>query len=488
MQYDGCETKKGGLMDISDIVVGKRHRTDLGDIDILSQSIADLGLLQPIVVKKGTNELVAGFRRLYALKKLGVTKLIEGTHVHHIDISSIIRGEYDENVCRKDFTISEKVAIFEAMKEEQKRFSVARQVIQKKKPSENNRATCAEPGHQEMHHKSGRRNETGNSRKPGSKKDRERAVESARSHAARSVGLHYNTLRKATEIVSAARKEPRRYGHLVQEMDSTGKVDPIFQKYMQEKSRPAADGRLSQALEKFMSDPEITMPEFYIDALSRVSFKRQEEFLQRYANMFQGIKRSDIERSIRTFSKGKDIEKLSENDILQMLGSILERARATAQEWVFLPQVRQVAAIMMNVAKAQEPVAILDKLDFFMIGLAGFIDMACSYLQVANKDGILKTIPDDVLEKYLSAIDAFQMLYESKLPRQVGALRMKENEKAGNSNPDMPTIRDHVNAMKANEMITDAAEGSAPYYRNLIAELIQDFREGAQKLKPAHLP
>ena len=120
-----------------------------------------------------------------------------------------------------------------------------------------------------------------------------------------------------------------------------------------------------------------------------------------------------------------------------------------------------------------------------MIGLAGFVDMTCSYLQVANKDGILRDIPADALEKYLAAIDAFQMLYESKLPRQIGALRVKENELASGNTPDIPTIRDHVNAMKANEMITDAAEGSMPYYRNLLAGLIQNFRKGAQKLKEA---
>ncbi|MDD4197141.1 MAG: hypothetical protein PHT96_12170 [Syntrophorhabdaceae bacterium] len=42
-----------------------------------------------------------------------------------------------------------------------------------------------------------------------------------------------------------------------------------------------------------------------------------------------------------------------------------------------------------------------------MTGPAGFVDMACSYLQVANKNGILKNIPSRALEQYLAAIDAF---------------------------------------------------------------------------------
>ncbi len=55
------------------------------------------------------------------------------------------------------------------------------------------------------------------------------------------------------------------------------------------------------------------------------------------------------------------------------------------------------------------------------------------------------------------------MLYESKLPRQIGALRVKENELESGNVPDVPSVRDHVNAMKANEMITNVAERSIPY-------------------------
>ncbi len=121
-------------MNIKDIIVGKRHRINLGDIEVLKQSISELGLIHPIVIKKGTNELVAGFRRLNALKELGITELAEGTHINFIDIESIIRGEHDENICREEFTISEKVAIFEAMKSEKKRIGIARQIMHEKKP------------------------------------------------------------------------------------------------------------------------------------------------------------------------------------------------------------------------------------------------------------------------------------------------------------------------------------------------------------------
>ena len=50
---------------ISEIVVGERHRRDLGDIRGLADSIADIGLLNPITVDEN-GRLLAGARRLAA--------------------------------------------------------------------------------------------------------------------------------------------------------------------------------------------------------------------------------------------------------------------------------------------------------------------------------------------------------------------------------------------------------------------------------------
>jgi hypothetical protein len=451
-------------MNIKDIVIGKRHRTSLGDTESLKKSISEVGLLQPVVVKKGTNELVAGFRRLKALEEMGIHELTEGVHVNFIDIGSIIRGEHDENICRLDFTISEKVAIFEAMKEEQKRLGIARQIVPEKVPSLCHPAMVPYESHKMLHdHRS------------------------ARSHAAGAVGLHYNTLRKASEIVSAARHDPVRYDRLVKEMDRSGKVEPIFQKYIRERSQPAvgAGDTVAGPSQQMLRAGQI-FPGSIIDALSRISPALTEHLLEGHKDILTTLKRADVERSVKLFSKGRDMGTLSESEIVHLVGLILQHASASAREWVFLPRVRQVAAVMMSVAKAKEPASALDKLDFFMIGLAGFVDMACSYFQLANKGGILKDIPPDALEKYIAAIDAFQMLYESKLPREVGALRVRESGPIPGDG--VPSIRDHVNAMKANEMITDAAEGSMPYYRDLLADLVQNFRKGARNLKEAHIP
>jgi ParB family chromosome partitioning protein len=95
---------------IADIKVGTRHRRDLGDIEGLAASIADIGLLHPIVIRPdGT--LIAGERRLQAAQALGWSDV----PVTVIDLDAVVRGEFAENSLRKDFTPSEMVAIADAI-------------------------------------------------------------------------------------------------------------------------------------------------------------------------------------------------------------------------------------------------------------------------------------------------------------------------------------------------------------------------------------
>ena len=55
---------------VESIIVGNRHRTDLGDLTALAESIARDGLLQPLTVTID-GVLVCGARRLAAIKLLG---------------------------------------------------------------------------------------------------------------------------------------------------------------------------------------------------------------------------------------------------------------------------------------------------------------------------------------------------------------------------------------------------------------------------------
>src|SRR5919108_223644 len=94
---------------LSEIKVKRRFRKDMGDLQRLKDSIEDVGLIQPIVVNS-KNELIAGARRLAAMRELGMKNI--PVVVADIDPLS---GEIHENTLRKDFTISELVAISRAV-------------------------------------------------------------------------------------------------------------------------------------------------------------------------------------------------------------------------------------------------------------------------------------------------------------------------------------------------------------------------------------
>ncbi|WP_084398268.1 ParB N-terminal domain-containing protein [Henriciella aquimarina] len=99
------------LMPIDDIRVGERYRRELGDLQPLADSIAKQGLLQPVGVTED-GLLVFGERRLTACRDiLGLAEI----EARIVNVTSIIEGEHDENEVRKDFTISERVAIGEAV-------------------------------------------------------------------------------------------------------------------------------------------------------------------------------------------------------------------------------------------------------------------------------------------------------------------------------------------------------------------------------------
>ena len=95
---------------IEEIGVGSRYRQDLGDVSSLAASISELGLLQPIVLTPG-HELVAGQRRLEAVKSLGWSevdvRIVEST----ADAVTALKAERDENTERKAMTPSEMVAL-----------------------------------------------------------------------------------------------------------------------------------------------------------------------------------------------------------------------------------------------------------------------------------------------------------------------------------------------------------------------------------------
>lgn len=106
------------VVSMVDVVIPDRMRKELGDIDSLAKSIQENGLICPVTLTmNGDNKpiIVAGHRRLFALKKLGITELLEGEHFKWR--GDIINNEYrrtaielEENIRRKQLNWSEEIA------------------------------------------------------------------------------------------------------------------------------------------------------------------------------------------------------------------------------------------------------------------------------------------------------------------------------------------------------------------------------------------
>jgi ParB-like nuclease domain len=105
------------IIPVQDVAVSERMRRDLGDVDALAKSISENGLISPITLTMsddGRISLVAGERRFTALKKLGITELIENEHFKwRIDVANDeyrrTAIELEENIRRKALTWSEEV-------------------------------------------------------------------------------------------------------------------------------------------------------------------------------------------------------------------------------------------------------------------------------------------------------------------------------------------------------------------------------------------
>lgn len=175
--------RDGAVRRISDIILGDRHRKDMGDIEALARSIAEVGLLHPVVVTPD-NVLIAGERRLRAAQQLGWNEI----PVHVVDLAEIALGELAENAVRKDFLPSEAVAIAEAVRG-----------LEAKKARERMIAAHVSPGNL-----------------PEQEQGR------TRDKAAAYVGLSGRTLEKAEAVVRSGKPE------LLELMDETGSIDRAY--------------------------------------------------------------------------------------------------------------------------------------------------------------------------------------------------------------------------------------------------------------------
>jgi ParB family chromosome partitioning protein len=184
---------------VEEIVIGDRHRKEVGDLDALAESIREVGLLHPVVVTPD-KKLVAGSRRLAAVKKLGWTKV----PVHVVrglsDAVQSLRAERDENACRKEFAPTE-VA------------DLGRKLEELERPAAKERQAEAGPADGPG------KKATASGKLPAG------AAGDTRDRVAAAFGISGKTYEKIKAVVEAAKEHPEEYGKLVEQMDQTGKVD-----------------------------------------------------------------------------------------------------------------------------------------------------------------------------------------------------------------------------------------------------------------------
>jgi ParB family chromosome partitioning protein len=184
---------------LEEIHVGARHRKDLGDIAALAHSIEAVGLLQPPVVTADL-QLIAGVRRLEALRQLGRREVDVYVAVGLDDAVAQVLAERDENTCRKELTPSEAVA-----------FAAALEALEKEKARQ--RQTAGVNQHTEASGKlpEGSRGQT-------------------RDKVGAALGMSGRTYEKAKAVVEAARADPEKYGGLQEQMDRTGRVNGVYRR------------------------------------------------------------------------------------------------------------------------------------------------------------------------------------------------------------------------------------------------------------------
>jgi ParB family chromosome partitioning protein len=90
---------------VKDIIVKKRIRKDMGDLESLTESLKRYGQINPIIISK-KNILIAGGRRLEAAKRLG-WRTINAVISETTDKLRQMELEVEENIQRHDFNMEE---------------------------------------------------------------------------------------------------------------------------------------------------------------------------------------------------------------------------------------------------------------------------------------------------------------------------------------------------------------------------------------------
>lgn len=155
------------------IVIDERIRRDLGDLKPLAESIRERGLLHPIVLTPDMH-LVAGQRRIEAVRLLGWDEIAYTIVRTLTTATSLLKAERDENTCRKEMTPEERKVATDRLLELEKPAAKERQGTR----------TDLDPLVEPRHHKS-----------------------RADDVAAKGAGWSRDSYRRATQVIEASEDE-----------------------------------------------------------------------------------------------------------------------------------------------------------------------------------------------------------------------------------------------------------------------------------------
>lgn len=203
---------------INKIKINDRYRKDLGNVFTLAQSIKEIGLLHPVVINEN-NELIAGHRRIEAFKINGMTEI----PVHKINLQDILKGEFHENVERKDFTSREKVAIKQAIEPEFKEEA-------------NQRISKGGRKHGLIYKDLANGEES---------TQVEENLNKSRENVARFVNTSHDTLNKLETIIHASEENPDEFGDLPEKIDA-GDVSVNYAHKMVKRSEDHKSGNIPE--------------------------------------------------------------------------------------------------------------------------------------------------------------------------------------------------------------------------------------------------
>lgn len=487
---------------VEDVQIGKRYRKDNGDLTELKASIEKRGLINPITIRRGSNLLLAGGRRFECLKQLGVEELVEGEHFRFFDdLENPVAVEFDENVIRKDFLPSEKTEIALAMEALERPRAEVRQNTGYLKVA----LATDEP---EYASREEELEEAAPEDLPEINEDPRDLVKTeprekvrgpvTMDKVATAVGWGRVTLEKAKEVYTAAKENPDKFGHLIEEMDE-GSVESAHQKLSTIKAQENKKKYgLCDEVVRMKTNGLLEVPRFFHKALAYIPKSKQRQLVEKYGETLYRVKQTDFDRAIKNYSKGNGVLSLDENELLIALTDVLEGTKRSYEEWPLMPAVRAIYYQLDSCLKNRSSkVTTLDKIELITISMSIILAYGNLLFQKAMSEKLFETLPMMKKELFYNLLTNLEAVYG--MPDEDGeagvdgraslpiALKWKERaEEFGEDAPGMDIDRLRINAFNAHERIEEDLDEFV-YVKKVLSKTLSGINHSYSERMRGHI-